>query len=617
MSNSIRISILGSEAAGKTCFLAGLAILKEANREGGLVLQASGETLKRLDFLGSTLRRRSWPPPTTITDVYAFELFMGGTANRAQVKLADYPGEDFKTAIRSFDASQAERLIEHVRSSDVLFLFFDPHLDIAGQTDGEELIRRHDAFLQTVVELTKASPAKPAVAVVLTKADTVLGLLDSPTARQFFQKHLPVLDQKIHGFADSVEYFPVSAVGNTVDKLPGQDLVPRGYRELFQWAFQQPSRFQRQKRNKILAMVVGFLLLCLLGYWTYTTYQHQRNKEILENDGLTDLERLERTDGLAPNDPLQEERKKFVERLLKHLKGTVETGPDDLMLTNTRNQLQRVDALHLPVDLKSKFTELKEIARKMSVSRSIEKFVKDVPNLAVPDADKQSNELSKADDFNKSDREELNKRFQKLRDERKSSRKEQIKKHAFTTAADGRGKVTKIKEFIRDYEQDSDVKAVITEIRSALHVTEKLWGQDKVRVKLTRSGELVDTFGQSVKVVVDTKPFEAEGKKATTNSFNTEWNIDWNASQSISAELWCWGLTDFLSKAASVQLKNALSIVELDHRWQDTGRLVLPVKESKWKDYINGNAYLVLELAEVNSEDIKSLKRFIHPGTDW
>ena len=65
----IRVCLLGSEGSGKTCFLAGLAILGEPNRASPLTVTPTDQvTASYLDELANTLRRQEWPPPTNMTN---------------------------------------------------------------------------------------------------------------------------------------------------------------------------------------------------------------------------------------------------------------------------------------------------------------------------------------------------------------------------------------------------------------------------------------------------------------------------------------------------------------------------------------------------------------------
>ena len=60
----IKVCLLGATGAGKTCFLAGLAVLSEPDRKSIIdVLHDNKGTADYLDSLQDTLRSGNWPPP--------------------------------------------------------------------------------------------------------------------------------------------------------------------------------------------------------------------------------------------------------------------------------------------------------------------------------------------------------------------------------------------------------------------------------------------------------------------------------------------------------------------------------------------------------------------------
>jgi len=95
----LRICLLGSEGSGKTCFLAGLAVLKEANRRTRVTVSPTDTvTVEYLDALARTLHCGQWPPPTNMTTLLKLRLGVDGKAIEAV--MIDYPGEDFRNELR-------------------------------------------------------------------------------------------------------------------------------------------------------------------------------------------------------------------------------------------------------------------------------------------------------------------------------------------------------------------------------------------------------------------------------------------------------------------------------------------------------------------------------------
>src|SRR5271157_5039567 len=94
-----RVCLLGSEGSGKTCFLAGLAVLGEPNRHTRVTVKPTDSvTVDYLDELSRTLRCQQWPPPTSMTTI--LNMTIGLRGKLIDVLIVDYPGEDFRTELR-------------------------------------------------------------------------------------------------------------------------------------------------------------------------------------------------------------------------------------------------------------------------------------------------------------------------------------------------------------------------------------------------------------------------------------------------------------------------------------------------------------------------------------
>src|SRR4051812_20511713 len=92
-----RVCVLGSEAAGKTCFLAGLAVLSEPDRNSGFQAMGRDDDSQRyLKELGDAIRAQSWPPFTTQTRL--IDLDVNYRRTLLNLLVMDYPGEDFRQA---------------------------------------------------------------------------------------------------------------------------------------------------------------------------------------------------------------------------------------------------------------------------------------------------------------------------------------------------------------------------------------------------------------------------------------------------------------------------------------------------------------------------------------
>ncbi|MFN9344192.1 MAG: TRAFAC clade GTPase domain-containing protein, partial [Planctomycetota bacterium] len=113
--NLIRVQLLGGSKAGKTCFIAGLALLNEQSDGETFVLvnDQNSETMAVFNELRQTLSRGRWPAKTSMPSSLRFAL--KGAANfgpirkplRANVQLTDFSGESFTDAMQRGDDNEA------------------------------------------------------------------------------------------------------------------------------------------------------------------------------------------------------------------------------------------------------------------------------------------------------------------------------------------------------------------------------------------------------------------------------------------------------------------------------------------------------------------------------
>ena len=250
--NPPRICVLGAVGAGKSTFLAGLAVLGEPNRRSGLTLAGRDDTTQAtLLRFAKMLRGREWPPATNKTTLLRVVLGISGT--ETELLLLDYPGEDFKKALGELDSEANREFLEFFRKSDALVLLFDPQLDLQNP-DPEGLIERQTAHLNAIVDLARERGGSLDVAVVLTKVDREPELTNRSAARVRFLHHAPELNKRLAERISDIAYFPLSAVGrpgsyaSNEDHQPPSVLEPFGYDDLFKWVLsRRQARIWRQR----------------------------------------------------------------------------------------------------------------------------------------------------------------------------------------------------------------------------------------------------------------------------------------------------------------------------------------------------------------------------------
>src|SRR6188768_1322428 len=125
----IRICLLGSQGAGKTCLLAGLAILGEPDRASPFQVTGSNpESQSYLNELARCLRSQEWPPPTNWTRQLRLDIRFRGRLMLLHV--VDYLGEHFQTAMTELDYEKVQELREHMIRADSLLILVDPLTDL-------------------------------------------------------------------------------------------------------------------------------------------------------------------------------------------------------------------------------------------------------------------------------------------------------------------------------------------------------------------------------------------------------------------------------------------------------------------------------------------------------
>jgi len=95
--HSIRVQMLGGSGVGKTCFMAGLALLNEQSDGRTFVLPTDDTTKAVFDSLRMTLSSGSWPQKTSIARALSFAITRH--QKRIDIQLSDFAGESFSDSM--------------------------------------------------------------------------------------------------------------------------------------------------------------------------------------------------------------------------------------------------------------------------------------------------------------------------------------------------------------------------------------------------------------------------------------------------------------------------------------------------------------------------------------
>lgn len=359
--NILNVCLLGSPAAGKTCFIGGLAILGEPDRNSPFTIMSKGSCHQYLRELGKTLRSRAWPPATNVTQrIEAAIQFKGGDLH---LTLLDYPGGHYKDLLASLDKSVIRELEQTYQEADVFLMLMDPVLDILSH-DGmspkfrEQLIERQTAHIQSAMHSFRREGGEKerpnCLGLVITKSDKHPELSSPSSARKFVETHAPNLLDRLDmvlGAKGRAKVFAVSAIGNSPDAsenpLPPKVIDPSGYEELFDWLhrLQWWKKWGRAVRKAVMA--VAFAAVVLLAFFSWVGIDNFLYRDEMTSNRKSALEKLAIS---APQFPL------FV-------------NPAELRLGVAKGEVGRIqEKIRDSIDL-SQLEELEGLVKKITESR--------------------------------------------------------------------------------------------------------------------------------------------------------------------------------------------------------------------------------------------------------
>lgn len=227
----IRLSLMGSEGSGKTCFFAGLAWLGSAVQRSNFVVIGRNEASQAfVKDLRDTLARNELPQSTRKTDALALDVLYKNA--RIGIDIENFAGEEFRAVGTELQADSP--LFSRFRESRYLVLFLDIENDVdrESQTSSERL----DAVLN-LLSTEKLCDGSRKLAIVLTKADLRGITKENATpaaARDYLKSHKQALFEKIEGLGYEKEFFFLAPIGRT-SLADGKPPAPFGYEALFSW----------------------------------------------------------------------------------------------------------------------------------------------------------------------------------------------------------------------------------------------------------------------------------------------------------------------------------------------------------------------------------------------
>ena len=316
-----KVVILGSTAAGKSCFIGGLGILGGADRDSGIQVHAKenkdSKGLEYLKRLKTFLNNQEWPPPSHTTEIIDLSVFYYDKI--VDITFVDYPGKDFLEELSKLDPEKNLALFNAYNNADFLLVLLDPKIDLnIGNGDSvvlkNQALERQEAVLQVIREkmfpknnensfkagwntlkdkLQERIP--PNIGILITKKDQMPQIKSSKDAENLLVTEAPQFYKNLKSIGSTLKVFAVSAVGNTevvqVDGKsvlkPGKVLNPEGYEEIFDWIIN--IRWWVKVLKYSVCAALNALLLALI--FTIQSGQTERARQIASDKNISPNEK--------------------------------------------------------------------------------------------------------------------------------------------------------------------------------------------------------------------------------------------------------------------------------------------------------------------------------------
>lgn len=306
-SRRYKIYVLGNQAAGKSCLLAGLEIASELDRESDVSVTAVERSRNVLRSLAEFIRDGMFPSSTTSTIMLDTEIRYKNF--HLSCSWLDYPGERFMTSFGRGEEDFAREVADIV-DGDFFLLALAPE-DYAGSvgstsskgTDAQDYADRLSAMRSALEQIRRErKSAAPDVAVLLTKADLFSKTPMSPRdAETHLRQNAAVILENLRSIFPNIPVFAVSAVGNCLNTnvdhpQPDKDnLNPWGYEHVFEWMVKRVRRHKHARAMRLLkitAAIGGVLLLAWLSWMQWIQWRSNAELDSIVRGTVANDERV-------------------------------------------------------------------------------------------------------------------------------------------------------------------------------------------------------------------------------------------------------------------------------------------------------------------------------------
>ncbi|MDR0336956.1 MAG: hypothetical protein LBI18_07690 [Planctomycetaceae bacterium] len=387
--NIFRVSLLGAEGTGKSCFLAGLAFLGFDPLQASFkIYPQNTETARYLNSLDRAFQNGLFPPPTSITSLLNFHLQLPHNRTVMNILTVDYPGEDFRRAINEMTPEHAAQFSNHLLESDIIILLIDI-TDISNRNEEKQVVIREKlrAHLNAAYEVARQYEKTPKlrnnkfdICIGITKCDLSpfsQRIIHSSNGggrvlRKFVNNYWHHFEKALREGTNikNVRYFGLSAVGitnaETGEPVKGK-IKPFGYEPMFRWIAERPTRISGRKFKqgcfRFLSIVIVLLVVIALGFYGQTrinqVYEEQQ-VTILKDNEIPVTKRLEQTQFPVTN-KIADQRHLLLDAQLEELEKRINQTNDEQRLDEIREELKQFD----PSSVNERKTEIEKLKTKI------------------------------------------------------------------------------------------------------------------------------------------------------------------------------------------------------------------------------------------------------------
>ena len=644
------VALLGTEGTGKSCFLAGLNYIG-SNPMNDLAITVSplmDEPVAKKYLADATAKLSSGQFPTGTTETTFLEFDVQIKNDTMRIKTMDYPGECFRDGItKDTPREKIKEFAQHLLNSDIIIWLADPNalLKTAENTkERDRIINSVNANLQAAREVLKEQKVKVKeikfadICIAIGKFDKLPEYEQvklakdggQKIAKDYFKEHFPNVVQNLANSTGitvkEIAYFPISAVGNTIETedltsrdndglAPDKDnLVPFGYDTMFHWIKDRKDRLAtRRFLQRVSAIgasciaVLVVLAVLFLGNTTINAIEEQRQLASLENGNISVVARLEDTQPPVSSE-VAKRRTALLDEELERYKELIAQTDDEQQLQNFRIQLEEYNSLITGDRHRDVENLIAEISKKV-IDVEFQR-VKDTyahaplifPAIAN-DFLRNHSSSAQANDVRRMLTEFEKRNYDNFR--------KTIRAMHVSDAGSLRGKRDKIVEFLNTYRGTTQLSIGEADaMQRAVDLAKQFGEPQNYTVNVNQYGGFERAAYQFLKISVGNNDVYEHKSTAASQTVNpgNQFTVKWQCGETLKIELQGASGWGFGWRPAAEMSSRTPDAIKLFH-----GRVALNTKSNNW----TGNFFVNCSIAGISDQDWKHFENYILPGNAW